>query len=62
MARPLEQKGARILFYAVVYFRLVSLRMGNIQYNEVPTEYGSLLVENYTNALRSVRKCDLEFM
>ena len=35
--------------------------MGNTQYSEVPAEYASLLVENYTNALRSVRKYDLEF-
>ena len=30
---------------------LSSLRMGITQYNEVPAEYASLLVENYTNAL-----------
>ena len=35
--------------------------MGITQYSEVPAEYASLLVENYTNALRSVRKYDLEF-
>ena len=40
---------------------LVSLRMGITQYSEVSAEYASLLVENYTNALRSVRKYDLEF-
>ena len=38
-----------------------SLRMGITQYSEVSAEYASLLVENYTNALRSVRKYDLEF-
>ena len=35
--------------------------MGITQYSEVSAEYASLLVENYTNALRSVRKYDLEF-
>ena len=35
--------------------------MGNTQYSEVPAEYASLLVENYTNALRIVRKYVLEF-
>ena len=31
--------------------RLSSLRMGITQYDEVPAEYVSLLVENYTNAV-----------
>ena len=39
-----------------------SLRWGNTQYNEVPTEYASLLVENYTNDLSYLGNQGDEFM
>ena len=40
----------------------LSLRWGNTQYNEVPAEYASLLVENYTNKLLYLGNQDLEFL
>ena len=39
-----------------------SLRWGNTQYNEVPTEYASLLVENYTNDLSYLGNQGDEFL